>query len=1213
MANIFSFMATGNGTLQYFGADGGGTLVATAPVKYQPTLCPVPANPVNWIFPGTSLAGQNLGGADTATLTGPDLYGPLPGARINLQPNPSVEGTTSGYVQFNSTITNSSDWSLFGAQSLKCTATATVVTWGAVTANNAAGYAKVVPGQTYTASGYFYHGNSGPRQFYIGIYFYDATGIQVGAPVSPGAYTMVQPFTATRIAITAVANAGAQLSRLVLYSPGALQAVGDTFYVDGLLYEQAATALPYFDASMTNDGKWMDPLTGLPGTAHQSPSVEHAGTLIWEGTTNLVPNPGAEVDVTTEVFVVTGGTLTRDTTRSFYGVASNKMVTPGSAALEGFMYRALITSTGAANGYVGQVQVRGSGTVQVSMRVNYSDVTLVETAPVVVVLTDAWQRVVTPLLTLDPAKTTQNFWLMVRSPTAVPLTFNVDAGQIEQKPYATPFCSGDMGAGFTWAGTANASQSTRANSVIKQSIEGRVRSEQGSVCGWYYPLMQASSNHRDLFAVGAPGSARDFLRMYWTGSAARLNMSAMGSSPVDTATSPVITPTDKVFFYGEWTPTSIAVSANGAAKTTVARTAPNGDVSSSAQITVGSYPIAANFCDGVISDIQLFDRPLYPEDVAALYADGPAMTIRIDRLNGRYPELPRVNLLVNPRFAVDVANWTLMGAGTTLVQATDADFVGGTCCRVTCVALTTAGIMPHSLTGSAQLTSVVPMNGRGSVTFSFDAKWISGGTDYFIAWKEYDLTGAEVLSGAGPDITLTPTVQRFTTTYTSVTTGMTRCLPQLRRKTATVGTFRISNCLLEPSTQYGLTRYFDGADGLAVFANPFTGMTGAAWTVPSINQVQFFPEGACTNLVPNPSMEATTLDWTATFSGTVAKSTVYAYLGATSCEITWPTALANQAVGGVNVSGLTIGTVYTCTAYVRVPAGHPDVRITVATIGYGDIATIKDQWVRLTETFTATATIHNVGIVAYTTPTAGQKCYVDCVQVEARAWATSYVDGTLGTGYSWTGTAHASTSSRAAFSPKVANANSIVDTAVGSVVARNTPNAHGQVSPIIWTAGLYANTPGDYLAYFAVSATAHTMHGTTNASAASGINSPAGYVWNAQSLLGYGAWDRSTIRVAVDAQPSPLSVARAPVPAGYITTNNQAMQIGAIATGATQWYEGGIGPVAVASRPLTDNERTRIRRRVRPWTLNLLPEVAGVPTRTMDSGDIFATRTMDTE
>ena len=42
--------------------------------------------------------------------------------------------------------------------------------------------------------------------------------------------------------------------------------------------------------------------------------------------------------------------------------------------------------------------------------------------------------------------------------------------------------------------------------------------------------------------------------------------------------------------------------------------------------------------------------------------------------------------------------------------------------------------------------------------------------------------------------------------------------------------------------------------------------------------------------------------------------------------------------------------------------------------------------------------------------------YLDGVQLEAKSYATTYTDGSLGTGYSWSGTAHESTSSRSATS-----------------------------------------------------------------------------------------------------------------------------------------------------------------------------------------------------
>ncbi|OGK16878.1 hypothetical protein A3H80_04655 [Candidatus Roizmanbacteria bacterium RIFCSPLOWO2_02_FULL_37_19] len=67
-------------------------------------------------------------------------------------------------------------------------------------------------------------------------------------------------------------------------------------------------------------------------------------------------------------------------------------------------------------------------------------------------------------------------------------------------------------------------------------------------------------------------------------------------------------------------------------------------------------------------------------------------------------------------------------------------------------------------------------------------------------------------------------------------------------------------------------------------------------------------------------------------------------------------------------------------------------------------------WWRVTYATTTTDATNEYGVEAQVSKT----IYIEGVQLEALAYATTYTDGTLGTGYSWTGTAHESTSSRTA-------------------------------------------------------------------------------------------------------------------------------------------------------------------------------------------------------
>lgn len=71
---------------------------------------------------------------------------------------------------------------------------------------------------------------------------------------------------------------------------------------------------------------------------------------------------------------------------------------------------------------------------------------------------------------------------------------------------------------------------------------------------------------------------------------------------------------------------------------------------------------------------------------------------------------------------------------------------------------------------------------------------------------------------------------------------------------------------------------------------------------------------------------------------------------------------------------------------------------------------------------------------------AGKTIYVDGVQLEAKAYATTYGDGNLGTGYSWSGTEHESTSTRVASNLIYTN-NSDLSANNGSVSFWTRPNS----------------------------------------------------------------------------------------------------------------------------------------------------------------------------
>ena len=162
---------------------------------------------------------------------------------------------------------------------------------------------------------------------------------------------------------------------------------------------------------------------------------------------------------------------------------------------------------------------------------------------------------------------------------------------------------------------------------------------------------------------------------------------------------------------------------------------------------------------------------------------------------------------------------------------------------------------------------------------------------------------------------------------------------------------------------------------------------------------------ATTNLALNPSFEVDLSNWT--YTAGVSRTSEKSLYGSYAAKCLGASALA-LIQASVAVSS---GTTYTASAYVYLAdAGTVymdegdkayEVQVETSTTG---------QWVRLVSTFTPT-TSETINIRVFS-----DTCdfYVDGFQLEAKAYATSYCDGSLGINHSWSGTAHASASARTA-------------------------------------------------------------------------------------------------------------------------------------------------------------------------------------------------------
>lgn len=152
-----------------------------------------------------------------------------------------------------------------------------------------------------------------------------------------------------------------------------------------------------------------------------------------------------------------------------------------------------------------------------------------------------------------------------------------------------------------------------------------------------------------------------------------------------------------------------------------------------------------------------------------------------------------------------------------------------------------------------------------------------------------------------------------------------------------------------------------------------------------------FEEGSAAsalNHLANGDFESSVANWASSGTPAVARSTTRAQRGTASMLVTWG-GVDNQSVTS-DAMTTTVGQAYVFSAYVWVPSGHTPVRLTVAGGNLGNPSTLFDQWERITVTWTASATSHQVRIRHNVIPTNGHQVWMDAAQVEEGSTPAAY-------------------------------------------------------------------------------------------------------------------------------------------------------------------------------------------------------------------------------
>lgn len=218
--------------------------------------------------------------------------------------------------------------------------------------------------------------------------------------------------------------------------------------------------------------------------------------------------------------------------------------------------------------------------------------------------------------------------------------------------------------------------------------------------------------------------------------------------------------------------------------------------------------------------------------------------------------------------------------------------------------------------------------------------------------------------------------------------------------------------LLGPSCEINSSSWISTRGQVATLTGAIHRIQGA-W--PGTNAIVV--ECATENLCENPSVEVDTTGWAGINSASISQSSAYSMFGNYSLRVI---PAANPSSGArynpdINISG---STEYTLSAYVYATISDVDMKWGYATdvggFATGGTFTTVVGWQRVSVTFTSNVADTKISYFQiYKDNDANTNIFfIDGVQVEEGGVCTSYCDGSLGSGYTWSGTEHDSSSVR---------------------------------------------------------------------------------------------------------------------------------------------------------------------------------------------------------
>jgi hypothetical protein len=287
--------------------------------------------------------------------------------------------------------------------------------------------------------------------------------------------------------------------------------------------------------------------------------------LIEQGTTNLLTANQSNVETDAANFLTIANnvissasvTLSRDTTASYAGTASLKVVCDGTVISQGFM----IANSGgtripvaASTTYTVQMRIKGAVGVQIKIQANGVAANYTNAA---FTLTGEWDLIIYKFTT---SSTETAVWLGAFTATTVTTTFWYDQGQLEVKSYTTSWITGGM---------------TRADETFTVPITGLPPTQNGTFEAWVYvnnPAIRQVTNQWPTIFIIERGYGGDGIWLYHAPNSANWTIQARDDDDIPYfATVPdSYTPIGWHHFAVTWTPTTLKLFIDGTLRTTLA-------------------------------------------------------------------------------------------------------------------------------------------------------------------------------------------------------------------------------------------------------------------------------------------------------------------------------------------------------------------------------------------------------------------------------------------------------------------------------------------------------------------------------------------------------------------------------------------------------------------------------------------------------------------